>query len=197
FDISYLRCIPNMVVMTPSDENETRQLLQTGMLYDGPASVRYPRGTGPGATIEQALTPLEIGKGRRIRDGKNVAILNFGTLLAPALEAAEALGATVADMRFVKPLDEELVLELAEQHDVLVTLEENAVAGGAGSAVTEFLNSRLVSMPVLQLGLPDTFMDHGKHGELLSECGLDAAGIEAAIRDRLEQLSHQNLKVVK
>jgi 1-deoxy-D-xylulose-5-phosphate synthase len=197
FDISYLRCVPNMVVMTPSDENETRQMLQTGMLYEGPASVRYPRGTGPGAEIQQELTPLEIGKGRRIRNGKGVAILNFGTLLAPALEAAEAIGATVADMRFVKPLDEELVLELAEQHELLVTLEENAIAGGAGSAVTEFLNSRLVTMPVLQLGLPDTFMDHGKHGELLAECGLDAAGIESSIRTRIETLRHQNLKAVK
>jgi len=197
FDISYLRCVPNMVVMTPSDENETRQMLQTGMLYEGPASVRYPRGTGPGAEIQQELTPLEIGKGRRIRNGKGVAILNFGTLLAPALEAAEAIGATVADMRFVKPLDEELVLELAEQHELLVTLEENAIAGGAGSAVTEFLNSRLVTMPVLQLGLPDTFMDHGKHGELLAECSLDAAGIESSIRTRIETLRHQNLKAVK
>ena len=197
FDISYLRCVPNMVVMTPSDENETRQMLQTGMLYEGPASVRYPRGTGPGAEIQQELTPLEIGKGRKLRSGRGVAILNFGTLLAPALEAAEAIGATVADMRFVKPLDEELVLELAEQHELLVTLEENAIAGGAGSAVTEFLNSRLVSMPILQLGLPDTFMDHGKHGELLAECGLDATGIESAIRTRMETLRHQSLKVVK
>jgi 1-deoxy-D-xylulose-5-phosphate synthase len=197
FDISYLRCVPNMVVMTPSDENETRQMLQTGMLYEGPASVRYPRGTGPGAEIQQALTPLEIGKGRKLRSGRGVAILNFGTLLAPALEAAEAIGATVADMRFVKPLDEELVLELAEQHELLVTLEENAIAGGAGSAVTEFLNSRLVSMPILQLGLPDTFMDHGKHGELLAECGLDATGIESSIRTRMETLRHQSLKVVK
>jgi 1-deoxy-D-xylulose-5-phosphate synthase len=167
------------------------------MLYEGPASVRYPRGTGPGAEIQQELTPLEIGKGRRICSGKGVAILNFGTLLAPALEAAEAIGATVADMRFVKPLDEELVLELAEQHELLVTLEENAIAGGAGSAVTEFLNSRLVAMPVLQLGLPDTFMDHGKHGELLADCGLDAKGIESAIRTRMETLRHQSLKVVK
>lgn len=197
FDISYLRCIPNMVVMTPSDENETRQMLQTGMLFNGPAAVRYPRGTGPGAKIEPELEPLELGKGRRIREGSGVAILNFGTLLAPALEAAEALGATVADMRFVKPLDEELVLELAEQHDLLVTLEENVVAGGAGSAVTEFLNHREVAQPVLQLGLPDTFIDHGKHGELLSDCGLDAEGIRSAIAERLERLQRSSLKAVK
>lgn len=184
FDITYLRCIPNMVVMTPSDENETRQLLQTGMLHNGPASVRYPRGTGPGARIETELSPLPIGRGRRVREGAGIAILNFGTLLAPALEAAEALGATVADMRFAKPLDQELVLTLAEEHDLLVTLEENAIAGGAGSAVTELLNSRNVLQPVLQLGLPDTFVDHGKHAQLLSEVGLDSEGILRAIEKR-------------
>src|SRR5690554_103615 len=197
FDISYLRCIPNMVIMTPSDENETRQLLHTGLEFQGPAAVRYPRGTGPGADIQQQLQALPIGKGRRVRDGSRVAILNFGTLLTPALEAAEALDATVADMRFVKPLDEALVLELAEQHDLLVTLEENAIAGGAGSAVTEFLNSQEVSMPVLQLGLPDSFIDHGKHEELLKDCGLDANGIFAAISTRMERLQHQRLKAVK
>ncbi|MDO3723083.1 1-deoxy-D-xylulose-5-phosphate synthase [Marinobacter sp. chi1] len=197
FDISYLRCIPNMVIMTPSDENETRQLLHTGLVYNGPAAVRYPRGTGPGATIEQALSGFPIGKGRTVREGSGIAILNFGTLLSSALEAAEALDATVADMRFVKPLDEAMVLELAEQHELLVTLEENTIAGGAGSAVTEFLNSQEVVMPVLQLGLPDVFIDHGKHGELLSDCGLDAKGIRKAIAERMERLQHQSLKVVK
>jgi 1-deoxy-D-xylulose-5-phosphate synthase len=197
FDISYLRCLPGMVVMTPSDENETRQMLQTGMLFDGPAAVRYPRGTGPGARIEQELTALPIGEGRRILEGTGVAILNFGTLLTPALEAAKALGATVADMRFVKPLDEKLVLALAEQHELLVTLEENTVAGGAGSAVTEFLNRCEVLMPVLQLGLPDTFIDHGTRDELLSDCGLDAAGIQSAIEKRVERLQRQTLKAVK
>ncbi|HTN32485.1 MAG TPA: 1-deoxy-D-xylulose-5-phosphate synthase [Marinobacter sp.] len=197
FDISYLRCIPGMVVMTPSDENETRQMLHTGMLFDGPASVRYPRGNGPGANVERELTALPIGKGRRVREGSGVAILNFGTLLAPAVEAAKALGATVADMRFVKPLDEELVLALAEQHELLVTLEENTIAGGAGSAVTEFLNRCEVLMPVLQLGLPDTFIDHGTHQELLSDCGLDANGIKDAIEKRMERLQRQSLKAVK
>lgn len=197
FDISYLRCIPNMVVMTPSDENETRQLLHTGLMFEGPAAVRYPRGTGPGAEIIKTLAPLPIGRGRVVKEGSGVAVLNFGTLLPPALEAAEALGATVADMRFVKPLDEELILALAERHDLLVTLEENTIAGGAGSAVTEFLNARDVSQPVLQLGLPDTFIDHGKHGELLSDCGLDADGIRRSIERRLERLRHQTLKVVK
>jgi 1-deoxy-D-xylulose-5-phosphate synthase len=197
FDISYLRCIPNMVIMTPSDENETRHLLHTGLEFQGPAAVRYPRGTGPGADIQQQLQALPIGKGRRVRDGHRVAILNFGTLLTPALEAAEALDATVADMRFVKPLDEALVLELAEQHDLLVTLEENVVAGGAGSAVTEFLNASLVTMPVLQLGLPDRFVEHGKHEQLLEECGLDAKGIRQAIARRLEQLGYPVLTATR
>ena len=193
FDISYLRCIPNMVVMTPSDENETRQLLRTGMLHNGPASVRYPRGTGPGTAIEAELAPLPIGRGRRVREGSGIAILNFGALMTPALEAAEALGATVADMRFVKPVDEDLILALAETHDLLVTLEENAIAGGAGSAVTEFLNSRNLIQPVLQLGLPDTFVDHGKHGQLLTEVGLDADGIGRAIKNRWELTKRTDL----
>ncbi len=197
FDISYLRCIPNMVIMTPSDENETRQLLHTGLEFNGPAAVRYPRGTGPGAEIQEQLTCLPLGKGRRVREGSDIAILNFGTLLAPALEAATALGATVADMRFVKPLDEELVLALAEQHQLLVTLEENAIAGGAGSAVTEFLNRCEVTVPVLQLGLPDTFIDHGKHSELLGSCGLDAAGIQTAIARRMKHLQQKNLKAAR
>nr|BBJ02954.1 1-deoxy-D-xylulose-5-phosphate synthase [Marinobacter nauticus] len=197
FDISYLRCIPKMVVMTPSDENETRQLLHTGLQYHGPAAVRYPRGTGPGAEIQQTLTALPLGKGRVVREGTRVAILNFGTLLGSALEAADSLNATVADMRFVKPLDESLVLELAEQHDLLVTLEENAVAGGAGSAVTECLNKREVMLPVLQLGLPDRFVDHGKHGELLKECGLDPEGIRSAIASRIDRLGNAALTAIK
>jgi 1-deoxy-D-xylulose-5-phosphate synthase len=197
FDISYLRCIPKMVVMTPSDENETRQLLHTGLQYHGPAAVRYPRGTGPGAEIQQALSALPLGKGRVVREGARVAILNFGTLLGSALEAADSLNATVADMRFVKPLDESLVLELAEQHDLLVTLEENVVAGGAGSAVTECLNKRAVMLPVLQLGLPDRFVDHGKHGELLKECGLDPEGIRSAIASRIDRLGNASLTAIK
>jgi 1-deoxy-D-xylulose-5-phosphate synthase len=197
FDISFLRCIPKMVVMTPSDENETRQLLHTGLQYHGPAAVRYPRGTGPGAEIQQTLTALPLGKGRVVREGTRVAILNFGTLLGSALEAADSLNATVADMRFVKPLDESLVLELAEQHDLLVTLEENVVAGGAGSAVTECLNKREVMLPVLQLGLPDRFVDHGKHGELLKECGLDPEGIRSAIASRIDRLGNAALTAIK
>jgi len=194
FDISFLRCIPNMVVMTPSDENETRRMLQTGLEYEGPAAVRYPRGTGPGAEIENGLRALPLGKGRRIREGARIAILNFGTLLDAALEAAESLNATVADMRFVKPLDEELVLELAQQHELLVTLEENVIAGGAGSAVTEFLNKQQITLPVLQLGLPDRFVEHGQRSELLAECGLDAEGIRRAISTRLEQMNKSRPK---
>jgi len=188
FDLSYLRCIPNMVVMAPADENETRQMLHTAYHYPGPAAVRYPRGTGPGVTIEKDMQLMAIGKGRIQREGQKVAILSFGTLLAPALVAAEALNATVADMRFVKPLDTELIDALADDHDLLVTLEENAIAGGAGSAVTEYLNQQNRWLPVLQLGLPDVFMDHGKHPQLLSEIGLDADGIAASIRQRITQL---------
>ncbi len=185
FDLTYLRCIPNMVVMAPSDENETRQMLYTGLVHEGPSAVRYPRGTGPGTVIEAEMTALPLGRGRLIRQGRNVAILSFGALLAPALEAAEALDATVADMRFVKPLDEALISQLAASHDLLVTVEENAVSGGAGSGVSEFLNASLQTVPLLNLGLPDRFVDHGKHGDLLAECGLDAAGIEKSIRERL------------
>jgi len=188
FDLSYLRCIPNMVVMAPSDENETRQLLHTGFVYPGPAAVRYPRGTGPGAVIEQQLQTLPIGKGVLRRAGNSVAILNFGTLLSNALVAAEKLNATVADMRFVKPLDQDLVVELASQHQLLVTLEENSIAGGAGAGVAELLSALGLVMPVLHLGLPDSFSQHGKHPDLLRDFGLDSNGIEQSIARRLQQL---------
>ncbi|MFC3606876.1 1-deoxy-D-xylulose-5-phosphate synthase [Stutzerimonas tarimensis] len=188
FDLSYLRCIPGMLVMTPSDENELRRLLTTGYLHAGPAAVRYPRGTGPNACIEPALTPVEIGKGIIRRHGKGVALLVFGVQLGEALAVAERLDATVADMRFVKPLDETLVRELAEHHQLLVSIEENSIMGGAGSAVAEYLNTQGVLKPLLQLGLPDYFVEHAKPGEMLAECGLDAEGIEAAIRARLATL---------
>ncbi len=197
FDLSFLRCIPNMVVMAPSDENETRQLLTTGFLHDGPAAVRYPRGTGPNAAIEPALTPLPIGKGVIRREGVQVAILNFGTLLPAALQAAERLNATVVDMRFVKPLDTALLDDIAKRHELLITLEENAIAGGAGSAVVEYLNQQGRVVPLLQLGLPDRFIDHGKHGELLAACGLDAAGVEASIRRRMTQLGLLTLQPLR
>ena len=185
FDLSYLRCIPNMLIMAPADENETRQMLTTGFLYDGPAAVRYPRGTGPGVSIEQELHALEIGKGMLTRSGEKVAILSFGTLHANALQAAETLNATVANMRFIKPLDTELLQQLADSHSLLVTLEENAIMGGAGSAVNEWLLAQGIRTPVLNLGLPDLYIEHDKPASMLAECGLDAAGIERAIRQRL------------
>ncbi len=185
FDLSFLRCIPNMVVMTPSDENECRQMLYTGHQYSGPSAVRYPRGTGIGAELDESFSELAIGKGRILRRGEKVAILNFGTLLPHALAAAEQLNATVADMRFVKPLDKALVLELAKTHDVIVTLEENTVAGGAGSGVVEFMMKEKCIRPILNLGLPDEFVHQGTQQELHEELGLDAKGIEKAIRDYL------------
>ncbi|WP_446939518.1 1-deoxy-D-xylulose-5-phosphate synthase [Pseudomonas aeruginosa] len=187
FDISYLRCIPGMLVMTPSDEDELRKLLTTGYLLDGPAAVRYPRGSGPNHPIDPDLQPVEIGKGVVRRRGGRVALLVFGVQLAEAMKVAESLDATVVDMRFVKPLDETLVRELAGSHELLVTIEENAVMGGAGSAVGEFLASEGLEVPLLQLGLPDYYVEHAKPSEMLAECGLDAAGIEKAVRQRLDR----------
>lgn len=192
FDLSFLRCIPNMIVMSPSDENETRQLLHTGYQYTGPAAIRYPRGTGTGANIEQKLSTLAIGKGILKRQGSTAAILNFGTLLPSALKTAEALNFSVADMRFVKPLDEELISRLANTHDLIVTLEENSIQGGAGSAVCEYLNSQNINIPILQLGLPDKFINHGTRSELLAECSLDANGIEHAISNKLSAITTIN-----
>ncbi|SJL82665.1 1-deoxy-D-xylulose-5-phosphate synthase [Vibrio palustris] len=187
FDISFMRCIPNMTIMTPSDENECRQMLYTGHLHQGPSAVRYPRGSGCGVPIVQDFTQLDIGKARLVREGERVAILNFGTFLPEAMAAAENLNATVADMRFVKPLDEDLLLELAQQYDVLVTLEENTITGGAGSAVIEYLMQEKCLLPVLTLGLPDHFVAQGTQEELYAELGLDATGIEASIRSYLEK----------
>jgi 1-deoxy-D-xylulose-5-phosphate synthase len=183
FDLSFLRCIPNMAVLCPSDENECRQMLYTAFQMNQPTAVRYPRGTGPGVTVEQAFTALPVGKGEVRRRGQGVvAILAFGSMLTPALQAAEALDATVVNMRWVKPLDEALVLEMAASHTLLVTVEENAIMGGAGSAVTEVLHAHGVLRRVLQLGLPDRYLDHGDPALLLRDAGLDAAGIEASIR---------------
>ncbi|HSO05753.1 MAG TPA: transketolase C-terminal domain-containing protein, partial [Pelomicrobium sp.] len=185
FDLSYLRCIPNIVVMTPSDENECRQMLTTAFRLDGPAAVRYPRGTGPGTPIEPELTALPLGKGEIRRRGQAIAIAAFGSMVAPSLAAAEELDATVANMRFVKPLDESLAVELARTHDLLVTVEENVVMGGAGSAVVECLERAGIATPVLQLGLPDRFIDHGNPAHMLAACGLDARGLAEAIRSKL------------
>jgi len=187
YDIAYLRCVPNMVVATPSDENEARLLLSTCYQHPGPASVRYPRGAGCGAEVSAGLDTVPLGKGVVRRQGRGIAILGFGTLLQAALGAAEALDATVADMRFVKPIDRELILDLAARHDAIVTVEEAAIMGGAGSAVAEVLLQEGVGVPVLQLGLPDRFIDHGDQAALLSGVGLDAAGIERAIRARFEK----------
>jgi 1-deoxy-D-xylulose-5-phosphate synthase len=158
-------------------------MLQTAFEYEGPAMVRYPRGTGPGAEPRAGLEVLPIGEGRVLRSGHRLALLAFGSMVAPALEAGEAMDATVVNMRFVKPLDEVLILELADGHDLLVTVEENAVAGGAGSAVGELLDAHGRSLACLHLGLPDRFIDHASHPEQLAECGLDAAGIVASVRD--------------
>ena len=188
FDLSFLRCIPNLVIMAPSDENESRQMLYTGYCHDGPAAVRYPRGTGPGAQVNRELTALPIGKGVVRREGSHVAILAFGSMLAPALAAAENLDATVVDMRFVKPLDEPLIAQMAERHRMLVTIEENSVKGGAGSGVNEYLAEGALAIPILNLGLPDHFVQHDKQDRMLAECGLDQEGIAASICKRLESL---------
>lgn len=186
FDLSFLRCIPNMVIMAPSDENECRQMLYTAFKLDQPTAVRYPRGSGTGVTVQPTMQMLPVGKGILRRQGKNrIAVLAFGSMLAPALTAADTLDATVADMRFVKPLDEDLILKLAAENDLLVTIEENAVAGGAGSAVAEVLQANNNMVAVLHLGLPDEFVGHGDPAKLLTDCGLDSVGIEQAIRARL------------
>ena len=188
YDIAFLRCIPNMVVATPSDEQETRLLLSTCFQHPGPASVRYPRGAGRGAEVKPGLDTVPIGKGVVRREGQAIAILAFGTLLTAALQAAHSIDATVVDMRFVKPLDEALLQQLAETHEAFVTVEEAAVMGGAGSAVLEYFSRAGIVSSVLQLGLPDRFIDHGEQGAILSELGLDAGGIEKSIRARYAML---------
>jgi 1-deoxy-D-xylulose-5-phosphate synthase len=182
FDLSFARPIPNLVIMAPADEAECRRMLQTALEYQGPAMVRYPRGSGPGSEPAEALQTLPVGRGEVRRRGGEVALLAFGSMLGPALEAAGTLDATVANMRFVKPLDEALILQLAEGHRLLVTLEENVVAGGAGSGVSELLAARGVAVQTLHLGLPDRFIEQARPEEQLHDCGLDAEGIEAAVR---------------
>ncbi len=184
FDLSFLRCIPNMLIMTPSDENECRQMLSTGFQHNGPAAVRYPRGIGTGVAVTKDLQTLKIGKGNILREGKSVALLAFGSVLAASLEAAESLGASVVDMRFVKPIDDELIAQMASNHDLLVTIEENATMGGAGSAVQESLAAQGITLPTLQIGLPDRFVNHGDTNTLLAECGLDSSAIIRAVENR-------------
>ncbi len=197
YDLAYLRCIPNMVVMAPSDENECRQMLTTAYHYPGPAAVRYPRGAGVGAAIQEALTSIEIGKGEIKRQGEKIAILAFGSMVAPSLGAGADLNATVANMRFVKPLDVELVKQLAAEHDYLVTVEEGAVMGGAGAAVAEAMAAAGIVKPLLILGLPDKFIDQGDPAALLASVGLDAKGIAASIRTRFGMADEPRLAVVK
>lgn len=184
FDLTFLRCLPNLMIMAPADEDECRVMLTTGFRHNGPAAIRYPRGGGPGAVISKSLESMPIGKADLRRRGHGIAILSFGAMLAPAAEVAAELDATLVNMRFVKPLDEALILELAKDHDGFVTIEDNAVAGGAGSAVAECLAAHGVTLPILHLGLPDVYLEHGTREEVLSEAGLDLPGIRQAIRTR-------------
>ncbi|MFZ9643255.1 MAG: 1-deoxy-D-xylulose-5-phosphate synthase [Candidatus Methylopumilus sp.] len=187
FDLSFLRCIPNMLIMAPSDEQECRQMLSTAFYHQGPSAVRYPRGAGTGAVVKNDLSTLAIGKGEIRRQGQKIAILAFGSMLSPAIEAAEKLNATLANMRFVKPLDVDLVSTLARSHDLIVTIEENSIMGGAGAAVMEALQACNIEVPTLCLGLPDQFIEHGVHETMLSACGLDAKGIVTAIEKKLTE----------
>ncbi|HRO61231.1 MAG TPA: 1-deoxy-D-xylulose-5-phosphate synthase [Burkholderiaceae bacterium] len=188
YDFAYLRCLPNFVVCAPSDENECRQMLYSAFRYDGPSAVRYPRGSGPGVAIDKTFTEVPLGRAELRRQGRRIAILAFGTMLAPALAAGEALGATVVNMRFVKPIDERMIAELAGTHQAFVTVEEHVVMGGAGSAVAESMAAQALVLPLLQLGLPDRPIDHGDQAQLLRGEGLDAAGIEKSIRARFGDL---------
>ena len=181
FDYSYLRCLPDIVIMAPADENECRQMLYTGFLHDGPAAVRYPRGKGPGTAVEETMTALPVGKAEVRRKGKGIALLAFGSMVTPALEVGEQLDATVVNMRFIKPLDEKLILQMAKDHDLLVTIEENAIPGGAGNAVNEVLNAHGCHTPLLTIGLPDSFIEQGTREEVLSLAGLDVPGLVKSI----------------
>ncbi len=191
FDLTYLRCIPNMIVMTPADENECRQMLYTGILQNQPTAVRYPRGKGIGVVVEKHMTALPIGVSQTCIEGKDIALLAFGSMLQVAREVGDELGATVVNMRFVKPLDEARILELAERHELLVTLEDNAVMGGAGSAINEFLLAQQVTVSVLNLGLPDLFVDHGSREELLADCGLTSDAVLQAVTTRFQNIRLQ------
>jgi 1-deoxy-D-xylulose-5-phosphate synthase len=196
FDLSFLRCVPNLLVMTPADERECRQLLSTAFRYEGPAAVRYPRGTGPGADVGTALEPLPVGRAEVRRNGRRIAILAFGSRVAAALEAGERLDATVVNMRFVKPLDTRLIGELAASHELIVTVEENTVQGGAGSAVNEVLLAEGRAIRILNLGIPDRFISHASQQQQLAECGLDAAGIQGAIEAAGSPAGKQGQKAV-
>ena len=190
FDYSFMRCLPNMVIMAASDENECRQMLYTGMQIDGPSSVRYPRGNGPGVDVEDTMTALDVGTGIVKHDGSRVALLAFGTLVTPAVNVGSELGFTVVNMRFVKPLDTALIDKLAQSHDLIITLEENAIAGGAGAGVAEYLLETGNTTPVRVIGLPDEFVEHGSREELLAYCKLDEAGVREQIKTLVADKAH-------
>ncbi|MBI2510076.1 MAG: 1-deoxy-D-xylulose-5-phosphate synthase, partial [Betaproteobacteria bacterium] len=181
YDFTFLRCLPGMVIMAPADENECRQMLFTGFTLDGPSAVRYPRGHGPGVPVAREMTALPVGRAEIRRHGRGIALLSFGSMIQTATKVAAEFGATVVNMRFVKPLDRDLIAELARTHELLVTMEENAVAGGAGSAVNEFLAARRLGIPVISLGLPDRFLEHAGREEMLADAGLDAKSLLEAI----------------
>ena len=195
FDLSFLRCIPNMLIMAPADENECRQMLYTGFQHQGPSAIRYPRGRGPGITVQKEMHSLSIGKSELCRQGSRVAILAFGSMVAMSLEAGEELNASVVNMRFVKPLDAEMVIKMASSHELLITIEENSVLGGAGSAVNECLASHDIEIPIINLGLPDDFIEHGQREELLTDCGLSSQGIITVADDFFLKHACQNRPV--
>jgi 1-deoxy-D-xylulose-5-phosphate synthase len=194
FDLSFMRCIPNMVIMAPADENECRQMLTTGFQHNGPSAVRYPRGKGPGARVSSDLQALTIGKAETVIKGKDVAIVAVGSMVQPATTVGQKLGATVVNLRFIKPLDEQLLLQLTASHRYLVTVEENAIEGGAGSAINEFLASANIAIPVLNLGIPDRFIEQGTREECLTACGLDSSGIMLAVKNFLTRHTCDNPK---
>ncbi|ORU90054.1 MAG: 1-deoxy-D-xylulose-5-phosphate synthase [Cycloclasticus sp. symbiont of Poecilosclerida sp. M] len=186
YDFSYLRCLPNMVIMAPADENECHQMLTTGINFNGPSAVRYPRGKGPGVSIDNNAPPIEIGRAKKVRDGQSIALLAFGSTVSPALQVADKFNATLINMRFVKPLDEAMIINIATSHKIIFTLEENVIKGGAGSAVNEFINQEGLDVRVFNLGLPDNNIEHGSREELLTTVGLDAKGIEKSINHYLK-----------
>jgi 1-deoxy-D-xylulose-5-phosphate synthase len=191
YDVSYMRCIPNMLIMAPADENECRQMLYTGFQHNGPAAVRYPRGEGPGVAVEEKMTPLPIGKAQIKREGSKIAFLAFGSMVAPSMEAGKHFDATVVNMRFIKPLDEQLVLDIASRHEVIVTVEENAVMGGAGSAINELLVGMIDCPRIINIGIPDQYIEHGSRDEVLEMAGLSPARIIEHVRNQLLiNLSH-------
>ncbi len=187
FDLSYMRCIPNLVLMAPADENECRQMLYTGITLEQPSAVRYPRGTGPGVAITKKMTALPVGAAELRREGSEIALLAFGAMVATAETVAESLDASVVNMRFIKPLDEEMIVRMASRHRVLVTLEDNVTAGGAGSGVNECLAARGIEIPILNLGIPDEFIEHGSRQQCLADAGLDGDSVLSAIRDWIGQ----------